>query len=103
MHGHLTEGRRWLETVAVASASAGGSPALAALRASVLFGAGGLAWSQGDLASARAHHEGSLSLRRELGDGQGIAASLNSLAIVAHLQGDHDWARDLYGESLRLA
>jgi serine/threonine-protein kinase PknK len=48
-----------------------------------LNGLGNVAHEQGDYTSARALHEESLALRRELGDNQGIAACLAGLAGVA--------------------
>jgi hypothetical protein len=47
-------------------------------------------------------HGESLTLRRELGDRQGIAQSLHSLANVAREQGDYSSAQALYKESLAI-
>ena len=52
-------------------------------RAKVLNAAGVLAYYQGDYPAARALHEESLAIRRELGDRSGIAGSLNNLGNVA--------------------
>ncbi|MBI3974619.1 MAG: tetratricopeptide repeat protein [Chloroflexi bacterium] len=97
VHGHFAEGRRWLERALQANGRA-----TARHRARALNGAGNLAWYQGDLAVARAHHEACLALRRELGDQQGIAASLNNLGLVARAQGDYASARAHHEESLAL-
>jgi tetratricopeptide (TPR) repeat protein len=61
-----------------------------------------VAWAQGDYAAARAYHEESLSLRRELGDRLGVAYSLSSLGLVRALQGDIAAARSCHQESLSL-
>jgi predicted ATPase/Tfp pilus assembly protein PilF len=97
MHGHLSEGRRWLEVVLGGS---GAAPAPA--RATALHGAGVLAERQGDYGRATALHAEALALRRELGDRGGIAGSLNNLGIVAHDQGDYGRATALYEEALAL-
>ena len=59
-----------------------------------------LASRQGDYAAARALHEESLSIRRELGERWGIASSLNNLGNVAYAQGDYAAARMLDQQSL---
>jgi non-specific serine/threonine protein kinase len=61
-----------------------------------------VAWAQGDHAAARPLFEESLAIRRELGDRQGIAESLNNLGEVAQAQGDHAAARALHEESLAI-
>jgi predicted ATPase/class 3 adenylate cyclase len=71
-------------------------------RAKALNGAGLLAHNQGDYATARSLHNESLALKQELGDKQGIAASLGNLGLVAQEQGDHITARSLHEESLVL-
>lgn len=95
--GHFTEGRRWLEAMLALPA------APAASRARALSGAGNLAWSQGDYARAMHLHEESLALRRELGDGAGVAISLSNLGAVAHQQGDYAAAAGFYGQALEAA
>jgi predicted ATPase/DNA-binding XRE family transcriptional regulator len=98
-HGHLSEGRRWLEE---SLALAGSKGASTAVRAKALNGAGVLATIQGDHARAAALFEESLALRRELGDTWGVAASLTNLGNIAYYQGDHARAEALYDESLAL-
>src|SRR5438093_1142913 len=71
-------------------------PASEASLAKATFGAGALHMSLGDLDTARALFEKSLALSRELGDKRGMAASLNTLGIVAHQQGSYDTSRTLY-------
>src|SRR5262249_23716858 len=63
---------------------------------------GNVVYAQGDDASARALHEESLHIRRELGDRQGMAWSLLCLGNVAYPQGKYTEARAHLGESLRL-
>jgi len=98
-HGHLSEGVEWCARVlAITDAQA---PTLD--RAKVLNGAGLLAYHQIDYAAARARHEESLAIRRQLGDRRGVAISLNNLGIVALDQGDLASARTMHEESLAIA
>jgi tetratricopeptide (TPR) repeat protein len=69
MHGHLSEGRDWLE-----KALAFPEPELPALRARALNGAGVLARSQGDFASALVFLEACLKIQRSLEDRTGVAS-----------------------------
>ena len=71
-------------------------------RAKALTGAGTLAIWRGEHVSARLLFEESLAIRRELGDGQGIAAALNNLGVIAGMQGDYASAQALYEESLSI-
>ena len=71
-------------------------------RATVLNGAGVLAFVQGDKAASRALFEESLALSRSLADKQGTASMLNNLGIMAHQEGDPLAARALYEESLAI-
>jgi predicted ATPase/DNA-binding XRE family transcriptional regulator len=97
-HGHLSEGRRWLDDLLTRA----GRETPEAVRAKALHGAGALAFRQGDFAHARDSAEQSLALRRALGDTHGIALSLNSLGIVALDQGDLEHAAALLEESVAL-
>src|SRR5262249_10332795 len=63
---------------------------------------GNVAYQEGDYAAARAMHEESLLIRRELGDRQGIAWSLYSLGNAAHPLGASAAARAMHEESLSL-
>jgi predicted ATPase len=98
IRGHLREGREWLARLL---GLAGASPRTAA-RAKALTRAGHLAHNLGDFTAARALFEESLALWRELGDQQGIAASLNDLGWVVLCQGDYAVARSLSQEGLAL-
>ena len=86
VRGGMREGRQWLNAALVA-----GAAAPAALHASVLDGAGWLAFHQSDFPQALALHEQSLRLRRALDDHNGIADSLRAVGAAAGRLGD--WAR----------
>jgi predicted ATPase/class 3 adenylate cyclase len=97
MRGHWTEGREWLEGMlreGHGEASAG--------RAKALFGAGILAWNQGDHRRARPLLEESLSLCRQSGDEQSCADTVFVLGCVLGTQGEYGEARKLLEESLGL-
>jgi len=96
VRGYFSEGRKWLAEK-LADGAAGNK-----WRARALHGAGVLARNQGDFATARALAEESLAVKREMGDRQGIAASLNTLAVLALAQGDYAAAQRSYGESLQI-
>ena len=100
VHGHVSEGRRWLEGLLAMSRSSG--TALPATRAKALIGAGALAYEQGDYGPATALLEESLALYRDLGDKTGTAWALHSLAFVPRDQGDYSRAGALLEESLDL-
>jgi non-specific serine/threonine protein kinase len=61
-----------------------------------------VAVDRGDYVAARALHEDSLALRRELGDTRGIAIALNNLSVIARDQGDWERAATLSRESVGL-
>jgi tetratricopeptide (TPR) repeat protein len=100
LRGHAAEGYAWLEDL-LARVPADEVPV--ARRAKALNGAGTLAHYLGDYGYARARYEQSLTLRREMGDVQGVAASLNNLGLLTSEQGANDQAAALYEESLALA
>jgi len=97
IHGHLSEGRQWLEAALQA-----GTAAPAALRAAALHGGSRLAWLQGDYPLARRWTEESLALSRALGNRKGIAQALHALAILAGTLGEAGQAQTYYEESLAL-
>ncbi len=94
--GHLTEGRTWLETTLVAAAVP------VRTRAAALDTTGWLAFNQADYGRAAALFEEALALRRELGDRDGIAASLHGLGTIADRHGDLGQAVALLEEALAL-
>jgi predicted ATPase len=96
-HGHLAEGRQWLEAALERSQGA-----LAPWRAKALQGAGELAYFHGDLAASRSLLEASLAIFRELGSKPGLAYVLYKLAYVTIIQGDLAVTRSLLEESLTI-
>ncbi len=101
MHGYLDEGRRWAEEL-LSMPSDGDGPGSALARAGALYGAGELAFGQGDLARASELFEEALALYRRLEDNRGAAAVLVELGQVVRAQGDHERAAALSEESLEL-
>ena len=97
-HGHLAEGRQWCTRVLCKAGAEERTPE----RANALNGAGVLAYHQGDYPAARALHEESLAIRRELGDRPGVGASLGNLGNVAFNQGDYPAATALQEQSLAI-
>lgn len=94
-HGHLSEGRGWLQ-----KALAFPAPQQTRLRARALNGAGILARCQGDFTNAHIYLEASLEIWKYLGDSSGEASVLNSLGVLAQHEGDNDSAYRFYEESL---
>jgi non-specific serine/threonine protein kinase len=94
-HGHLNEGRRWLEATLSHSQHASAS-----VRAKALAGAGFLAWRQADYDGSIPLCTESLALFEELGDLLGMGQVLYVLGMTAEGQGDFDRARRLLLESL---
>ena len=98
MRGHLSEGRVWLEGALTCLPES----ACTLPRAKTLYGAGGLAWAQGDYPTARRLLHESLAICRELGDKHWTAHALSSLGLVALSQADLDAARAVCQESVAL-
>jgi predicted ATPase/DNA-binding winged helix-turn-helix (wHTH) protein len=96
--GHFTEGREWCTRVLCKA----GAEERTRERAYVLNGAGVLSHYQGDYPAARAFHEESLAIRRELGDRFGIASSLNNLGNPALNPSDYPASRAVLEESLAI-
>ena len=98
VHGHLTEGRRWLKTALEAS-----GPAPTRARLQGLRRAGLLAYFQADLASARAYLTEGLRASKVTNDSRFIASFGVRLAEVACSEGDLVAARGFAEESLVVA
>jgi len=98
MHGHLSEGRRWLQR-----ARARGDRLMPSVRAMLLNGEGSLAYYQGDQAGARALFGAGLALAREGGDRWGMAFALDGLGAQATNQGDYEQALAFATQSLALS
>jgi predicted ATPase/DNA-binding SARP family transcriptional activator/DNA-binding CsgD family transcriptional regulator len=97
MHGHFTEGRRWME-----EALAKGVSMPAAPRAKALFVAGTMADGQADRRSAEPLLEESLGLFRELGDKLGSAFALSGAGLVAVGQGRYERGIALFQDAVDL-
>lgn len=95
VHGHISEGRQWLE-----KALAMGSEAAPAIRAKALYGDGALANVQDDYNQAESLFQESLALYRQVGEKRGIGISLYKLGLVAWSKGDYPVARTLVEEAL---
>ena len=93
---HHSESRMWLQRALERSSGAN------AAHAKVLFGAGRLAWFQGELARANTLLEESLALYQGLGDDAGAAYALLFLGRTAISQGDRGRGAILVEESLAL-
>src|SRR5262249_11455433 len=99
-HGHLSEGRGWLESL-LALTMPGDVPV--ALHARVLHGAGLLASARGDFVRAVLLLEQALALYQECGNVGGAGRVLNSLGGAAFDQGNLAGAAALFEQSLALA
>jgi predicted ATPase len=95
--GHWSEGRAWLEATLAQSGTIS-----EAVRAKALVTAGHLAWSQGDLATARAYIEEGLALLRGLGDKAASATALWLLGNTVIGTGEYAMARACAEECLAL-
>ncbi len=95
VHGHHTEGRRWLDTVLAAGGGAAGT-----VRAKALAAAGQLVQRQAEYGRATAMIEEALALYRAAEDTSGVAWSLSLLAFFP--QGSAERATALLEESLAL-
>ncbi|MGI8549837.1 MAG: ATP-binding protein [Dehalococcoidia bacterium] len=97
LHGHLSEGRLWLERLL-----SEGERLPASLRGNLLSAAGELAYRQGYDEQARVWCEENLALQRGLGDTRGIVRVLSILGNVRWRQGQHETAQALLEEGLAL-
>jgi predicted ATPase len=95
---YLSEGRDWLGKLLKLPAAAASSRA----RARALFAAGILTAEQGDYLQSEVLIAESRDVSRELGDKQGVAVSLNALAVSARDRGDLALANALSEENLEL-
>jgi predicted ATPase/DNA-binding CsgD family transcriptional regulator len=98
VHGHVSEGRNFLERALTASEGIEAS-----VRAKALIAAGNLAFIQSDYERTETLCKESLVLYRELEDQPGIAHSVYLLGVVAWTRGDTSTARSLMAEALALA
>ncbi len=98
MRGRYGEGRAFL----AGALGREGADARTRERAKALNGAGVLAQYQGDYEAARALHEESLAISRELGNRQGMGWPLHHLGVMASRRGDYSAARARHEESLTI-
>ena len=97
-HGHVTEGRRWLQQAIELAAEGGRAPL-----ARVAHGLGVMLVRQGELDAARRLFERSLAIWRDLDDRDQQARELNCLGSTHHYLGDPDTARSLLEDSIAIA
>jgi predicted ATPase/class 3 adenylate cyclase len=97
-HGHLIEGRRWLERAIDLAAGDGGAPL-----AQLAHWLGVLLQQQGEPEAALRVLERSLAIWRDLGDRDQQARELNSLGITHKHLDDFDTARSLLEESAAIS
>jgi predicted ATPase len=95
LHGHISEGRGWIEEALVRGGTA-------SVRAKVLVDAGYLAWYQGDYVRTTTLCEEGLQLARTMSDERLIARAKNVLGLVAREQKEYSTAVAFFEESLDL-
>ena len=98
IHGHISEGRNFLERALAVSEGSETS-----VQAKALIAAANLAFIQSDYDRTETLSKESLALYRELGDQPGIVLSVYLLGNVAWTRGNTATARSLLAESLVLA
>jgi predicted ATPase/DNA-binding SARP family transcriptional activator len=97
IRGYLDEGRSTLRRLLQQGRDDDSIPA--SVRARALNAAGALAFFQTDPGEAIESYEASLALRREIGDEEGISASLSNLGLVLKDRGEYERASALLEES----
>ncbi len=98
LRGSQHEGRTWLEAILARSASSDRS----VVRGLALYGAGMLAFFEGDFAAAAPHEEEALSIAREVGDKHLMVYPGLMLGLVRLSQGNIEAALSLAEESYSL-
>ncbi len=99
LRGSYHEGRTWLQAMLARSASSDRS----VTRGRALYGAGWMAYFEGDLAATSSHEEEALSIFREAGDKFEMVYATSLVGLVRVSQGNFEAARSLFEESLSLA
>ncbi|MEI6046793.1 MAG: tetratricopeptide repeat protein, partial [Chloroflexota bacterium] len=102
-HGHLSEGRQWLEALLSRYTLVNTRPELIQFRAELARGAGTIAYIQGDYSRARTMYGEAMEVWRQTGDKRNLLAVLNNVAIVENVEGHYEQARALLEESLVIA
>jgi predicted ATPase/DNA-binding winged helix-turn-helix (wHTH) protein len=96
LRNHITEGRKWLETILERS-----DDAPTDVRLKLINGLGHTAGYQGDLEMSQKAHEKGLAVGKETNDLRQIALSVRGLGFVAKWKGDIAAARKFYEEGLK--
>jgi predicted ATPase/DNA-binding CsgD family transcriptional regulator len=96
--GHLSEARQWYETTLATLSDQ--QPTVG--KATSFFGAGALAWVQGEYTLARIRLGESARLWRALGDTGKLSYALTLLGLVTALNGDYEQALSFQQESIEL-
>ncbi|MEI6043189.1 MAG: tetratricopeptide repeat protein [Chloroflexota bacterium] len=102
-HGHLSEGRQWLEALLSRPTFVDTKPELIQFRAELARGAGTIAYIQGDYSRARTRYGEAMEVWRQTGDKRNLLTVLNNIAIVENLEGHYEQAKALLEESLTVA
>lgn len=98
IRGYWSEGRELLRTALALPGNAEPDARLG----KALYGAGILAYSQGDYDAADALYAESRIVRSAAGDRKGEAAVVGAMGLLAKERSEYSKARDLYGESLTI-
>jgi non-specific serine/threonine protein kinase len=98
VRGYNREGRQWIAEI-LARKSFDPSATLA----TVLHGAGNMAYRQDDHEAARGYYQQSLEVRRKIGDEGALAGILGSLGNVAQALGEWQEARSLFEQTLEIS
>jgi predicted ATPase/Tfp pilus assembly protein PilF len=98
LRAHFSDGRTWLEGALLKNRPPKNTPALA----KALYGAGGLAFLQGDYSAARQRLEESVAIWRGLKEERRLAYALVILGMVALSTDDFDTALSSELESVRI-
>ena len=101
LHGHISEGRRWLER-ALAVPASGTSPSDLSARAMALLGISQLSMYQGDFNAAVTHMTENLAFCRATANNLGVITALHRLGLYLAHRGEHERAVQLCEESVAL-
>jgi predicted ATPase/DNA-binding CsgD family transcriptional regulator len=103
VHGHISEGRNFLERALAVGVHFAHTRIKASIHAKALIVAANLAFVQSDYEHAEPLFKASLALYRELEDQPGIAFALSLLGSLAWTQGDMAAARTMTEEALAIS
>ena len=103
VHGHISEGRNFLERALAVAVPLASTRIKASVHAKALIVAANLAFIQSDYERAEPMFKASLALYRELEDQPGIAFALSMLGSLAWTQGNMTAARTMTEEALAIS